>query len=105
MGRAKKSRLGKLFGSLWGYLLVALIAYAWASGDVSLPIIIVGSSMSFLYMLFMAPVWCMAPTRSGSSCRNNANGLLMGCKLRNHKWEKMKMLVRRHRWADLMSRF
>ncbi|WP_244418962.1 hypothetical protein [Streptomyces hygroscopicus] len=28
-------------------------------------------------------------------CRNNASGLLLGCHIRQHRWQKLKMLVAR----------
>ena len=105
MGRSRQRRTTKKIFRFWGYFALAAVIYGWTSKDVSLPFIITGSSLAFLYMLFAAPTWCMAPTRENLPCRNNANGLLMGCAFRSHKWEKLKMLVKRQRWAELMGRF
>jgi hypothetical protein len=42
--------------------------------------------------LFLAPVWCGAFTRKNEFCRNNSWGLLLGCHLREHRWQKFKMI-------------
>lgn len=36
-----------------------------------------------------------------SGARNNSRGVLMGCHLRQHKWQKLKMIVIRERWRQL----
>ncbi len=45
-----------------------------------------------LYVLFQAPVYCGAVNRVRASgvefCRNNSTGLILGCHLRQHKWQK-----------------
>ncbi len=43
-----------------------------------------------LYGLFGVPLWCRARNRDGTQCRNNAYGLLAGCSLRQHKWQKLR---------------
>ena len=52
------------------------------------------SATYVIFILLAAPVWCAAPNRDGTYCRNNATGLLVGCHLRYHRWQKMKTLVR-----------
>ena len=42
-----------------------------------------------LFLLLAAPVWCGAENRKGGYCRNNATGLLLGCHLRYHRWQKV----------------
>lgn len=39
-------------------------------------------------------------TRKGRFCRNNANGILLGCRLRQHKWQKLKMAFRERALSD-----
>ncbi|GHB18614.1 hypothetical protein GCM10010306_008600 [Streptomyces umbrinus] len=41
---------------------------------------------------------CGAPVRRlEDGCRNNASGLLLGCHIRQHRWQKLKpLIVRRH---------
>ncbi|MGI5375614.1 hypothetical protein ACQEV2_15450 [Streptomyces sp. CA-251387] len=41
--------------------------------------------------------------RNGTFCRRNASGLLMGCDLRQHRWQKMKMIVLRSKAGDFSS--
>jgi len=90
---------------LWGYLLLAGAVYLWTSADVNVVLILVLSGLSLLYMLFAAPMWCMAPNvTNGKPCSNNAHGLLIGCWIRKHKWEKLKMTFRKQRWVELLRR-
>ena len=42
------------------------------------------------YFLVQAPVWCCAITRDGLLCRKNSHGLLLGCSIRQHRWQRMK---------------
>lgn len=92
----------KMLWRYWGYLVIALVGFAWFSKDTNLLLVLGLSGLSFLYMLFAAPMWCMAPNSTNNrTCDNNAHGLLIGCHLRKHKWEKMKMLIRREKWATL----
>jgi hypothetical protein len=53
------------------------------------------------YFLFQAPLWCGAVTREGTLCRNNSSGLLIGCHLREHKWQKLKMAFVPKAWREL----
>ncbi|MBP2473318.1 hypothetical protein JOF53_002190 [Crossiella equi] len=104
MGRTK-NRTTKALWRLWGYLILAAAAYLWFADDLNGILIIVLSSFSLLYMLFAAPMWCMAPTSTnGRPCNNNAHGLLIGCWIRKHKWEKIKMIFKRQRWAEWAKR-
>jgi hypothetical protein len=47
-----------------------------------------------IYLLFSAPTYCGAinrrpgPANATEYCRNNSTGLLLGCNLRQHKWQK-----------------
>ncbi|MBH1933534.1 hypothetical protein I5Q34_04385 [Streptomyces sp. AV19] len=34
-------------------------------------------------------------------CRENASGLLMGCRRRQHRWQKLKMVVARSKAGDV----
>jgi transposase len=104
MGRAR-NRAKKALWQFWGYLLLAGVVYVWTSGDVNLLFVLLLSGLSLLYMLFAAPMWCMAPNATnGKPCSNNAHGLLIGCWIRKHKWEKVKMVFRRQRWTELVRR-
>ena len=49
------------------------------------------AAASTLYFLLSAPLRCIAMGRQGR-CRNNAQGLLRGCWIREHKWQGVKAL-------------
>ncbi|GAA2833753.1 hypothetical protein GCM10010452_72500 [Crossiella cryophila] len=100
-----KSRTKKALWRFWGYLILAVAGYLWLSGDLNFVLILGLSGLALLYMLFAAPMWCLAPnSTNGKPCSNNAYGLLIGCWIRKHKWEKIKMIFRRQRWAELGRR-
>lgn len=94
----------RIIAKSWGYLIIAfLVVGAWFS-VIGATTIAVGSGLAFLYCLFQAPVFCCAETRKNEFCRNNANGLLLGCWVRQHKWQKLRMVVSRQSWARLGRR-
>jgi hypothetical protein len=55
-----------------------------------LAVILALSLAALVYFLFQAPVWCGAETRKGEWCRKNSHGLLRGCSIRQHKWQRLK---------------
>ena len=62
------------------------------------------SAAVLLWSFFQAPVTCGAPVRGrDDGCRNNAAGLLMGCHIRQHRWQKLKMSIVRRRVRDFCS--
>lgn len=63
-------------------------------------------SLAYVFLLCaFAPVWCGATNRDGTFCRNNASGLLLGCRrVRYHRWQKMKDIVKGHQATALMKR-
>ena len=89
---------------MWGYLILAVVAYGWLGAKMGPGVIAMLSALVVLYTLFQAPMWCCATTRSGEPCRNNSYGILLGCHVREHKWQKMKMAVRASRWGQLTKR-
>ena len=66
-------------------------------------VIAVVSVTGAVHLLFREPLlWCGAATREGDRCRNNAKGLLMGCnQVRQHKWQKVQLLIHPSGWSDL----
>ncbi|MFI2350539.1 hypothetical protein ACH492_26535 [Streptomyces sp. NPDC019443] len=55
----------------------------------------------FAHASFQVPVWCGAVNRDRVTyCRNNAHGILMGCSKRQHRWQKLKMIVLRSKAGD-----
>ncbi|MGW4487940.1 hypothetical protein ACWEOE_29345 [Amycolatopsis sp. NPDC004368] len=93
--KATKRKLGRL----WGYLVLAAVGCCWFVPSVGPAAIAIMSGLVVLYCLFQAPMWCCAPTRANQLCRNNANGILLGCHLRQHKFEKLKLAVRQQAWS------
>jgi hypothetical protein len=84
----------------WGWLLFAALittAWTWRLGP---GVLVAGWLVVTGYFLFQTPVWCAADGRQGP-CRNNASGLLMGCSLRQHKYQKLKLAVVPKRWREL----
>ena len=94
MSRSKKS-----LARWWGFaLVVALLA---ALPAVPATMLFALSGLGLVWALFLAPVWCGAVTRKGEFCRNNSWGLLLGCHLREHRWQKFKMMFVSRRWQQL----
>jgi hypothetical protein len=63
--------------------------------------------ISLAYVLFLlagAPVWCGAENRRGGYCRNNASGLLFGCHLRYHRWQKLTSVMHMRDVGQLFRR-
>ncbi|MFJ2113637.1 hypothetical protein ACIOEX_17415 [Streptomyces sp. NPDC087850] len=90
---ARGRQLGGL-GQWWGVLALALLIAAWMNRVAGPAVVITLSVAAFVWCLFQAPVTCGAPKREGSDgCRNNAKGLLLGCHIRQHRWQKLKMLI------------
>lgn len=93
----------KWLAKYWGYLALTLLLASWLGGwpkldpNVLLPL----SAAVIFYSLFQAPVWCGADNRDGTSCRRNAYGLLRGCSLRQHKWQKVKQAFVPDKWREL----
>jgi hypothetical protein len=82
--------LGKWWGVLAGFLLIA----AWINQAAGPPVVIGLSAIVLLWCFFQAPVTCKAEVRGrADGCRNNAAGLLLGCHIRQHRWQKLKMLI------------
>ncbi|MFI6640215.1 hypothetical protein [Streptomyces sp. NPDC050504] len=85
----------------WGFVALAALIVAWGNSD-SVPLIATLSLAVTAYALFQVPVWCGAVNRDGRTyCRKNASGILMGCSLRQHRWQKMKMIVLRSKVGDV----
>ena len=84
----------------WGWLLFAVMIMAAWSWQLGPAVLIAGWALVTAYFLFQAPVWCGAEGRQGP-CRNNAAGILLGCKLRQHKWQRLKLAFVPRRWREL----
>jgi hypothetical protein len=103
MGRSSAKRFGGL-GKWWGVLTGALLIAAWINHVVG-PLVVIGlSAATAAWCLFKAPVTCGAPVRGRpDGCRNNASGLLLGCHIRQHRWQKLKMLFVRRQLREFCT--
>ncbi|WP_317443318.1 hypothetical protein [Streptomyces collinus] len=100
---ARSSRFGAL-GQWWGVLAGALLIAAWIDRAAGPAVIAALSAAVLLWSFFQAPVTCGAPVRGrNDGCRNNATGLLMGCHIRQHRWQKLRMLILRRQVRDFCS--
>ncbi|MCX5361116.1 hypothetical protein OG864_20625 [Streptomyces sp. NBC_00124] len=103
MATSKVGPLGGL-GHWWGVLTAALLIAAWINSYAGPVVVAVLSIATALWCFFQAPVSCGAPVRGRTDgCRNNANGLLLGCHIRQHRWQKLKMLLVRRRFREFCS--
>ncbi|MYS59874.1 MULTISPECIES: hypothetical protein [Streptomycetaceae] len=75
----------------WGLIALVLAVTGWLTSNFGPSGIATLSALSLLWFLFQAPNPCGAPIRAaGKSCRNNARGVLRGCHLQQHKWQRMR---------------
>jgi hypothetical protein len=95
--RNKKKGLARWLGLT---LVVAVLA-ALPSREVPAAILFLLSGLGLVWVLFLAPVWCGADTRRHEFCRNNSYGLLLGCHLKQHRAQKLKMMFVNRRWQQL----
>jgi len=86
---------------LW--LAIPILIWVW-SAQVSAAIRAIVSGLYFMFLLLAAPVWCAAPNRDGTFCRNNSSGLLLGCHLRQHRWQKAKAMMTPRRSKEVLGR-
>lgn len=90
----------KGISSYWGWIAFAVLLVGWLTSSFGPVVLVALSAVSGFYFFFQAPAWCGAPGRNGT-CRNNSKGVMMGCHLRQHKWQKIKMVIVRERWRIL----
>jgi hypothetical protein len=84
----------------WGLLFLGLLLFAWTR-EVGPAALLILSAIVTFWAAFWAPAWCGAVNRSGAFCRNNSRGVLLGCHLREHRWQKLKMAFYSKRWQAL----
>ncbi len=82
--------LTRLLTRYWGYLAVVIAVVGYFLHGLGLAVILALSLAALGYFLFQAPMWCGAETRTGEWCRNNSHGVLRGCSIRQHKWQRVK---------------
>ncbi|MFD7508016.1 hypothetical protein ACFV5N_01515 [Streptomyces sp. NPDC059853] len=103
MAKSGTDKLGGL-GRWWGLLTGALLIAAWINEAAGPAVVITLSAATATWCFFQAPVTCGAPVRNhDDGCHNNAYGLLLGCHVRQHRWQKLKMLIFRRRAREFFS--
>lgn len=105
MARSTNRLVGGL-AKWWGVLAGALLIAAWVNRTVGPAVVIVLSCAVAVWCLIQAPVTCGAPIRSRGGvdgCRNNASGLLLGCHIRQHRFQKLKMLILRRQMKEFCT--
>lgn len=91
-------------GQWWGVIAAALLIAAWINKAAGPAIVASLSALVLIWCFFQAPVTCGAPVRGrDDGCRNNATGLLMGCHIRQHRWQKLKLLIVRRRVREFCT--
>jgi hypothetical protein len=56
--------------------------------------------MTLIYFLVQVPLTCGAEVRGGGHCRNNSHGILLGCWIRQHKWQRAKEIFVSRNWRE-----
>jgi hypothetical protein len=91
----------RVLGRYWGYLLLLALIAAWWSTEIGPAALILLSALTTAYFVFRVPVWCGALNRDGTLCRRNSYGLMFGCSIRQHKWQRLKMTLVPRAWSEL----
>lgn len=100
---ARSKALGGL-GQWWGVLAGLLLIAAWINSSAGPAVVIALSAITLVWCLFQAPVTCGAPVRGrDDGCRNNASGILLGCHIRQHRWQKLRMLILRRQVREFCA--
>ncbi|MBQ0895671.1 hypothetical protein KBX37_21670 [Micromonospora sp. U56] len=88
MASRDKSKLWRF----WGYGVLAVLLLSLGSNAVGPGVYAALVGLLLFFVLFQAPVYCGAINRRRAGvvefCRNNSAGLILGCHLRQHKWQK-----------------
>lgn len=78
---------------------LAGLAFGWASPDPTV-LVLMSAGCTMVFMTSV-PMICGALHRDGTFCRNNSTGLLFGCWHRQHKLQRLRLLLVFHRWDRL----
>jgi hypothetical protein len=93
--------MGRFLQRYWGYLALALVILGWVTHAVGYIVILIVSLIALVYFLVQAPLTCGAEIRGGKQCRNNSHGVLLGCWIRQHKWQRAKDIFVSRKWRDV----
>jgi hypothetical protein len=100
--KRRPSAVGRLLARYFGWVALGIALVWWGHFD---PVVTAGLVLTAaLYIGFRMPTWCGAMTRDATLCRRNANGVLMGCSYRQHRWQKLRLAIIPMAWSELWSR-
>ena len=94
--------MAKLFWRYWGYVALGLVILGWLTHTAGYAIILILSGATLAYFLVQAPLTCGAAIRNGGHCRNNSHGLLLGCWIRQHKWQRARDIFVVRKWQNVI---
>jgi hypothetical protein len=87
----------------WGLILIAVMVVGLDQGWGVLPYVLM-TQLVLVWALFGAPTRCGAVNRQRGSeieyCRNNSSGLMLGCHLRQHKFQRFTQAWWNTSWQD-----
>ena len=93
--------MGRFLQRYWGYIALALVILGWVTHAVGYAVILILSLAALAYFLVQAPLTCGAEVRTGDHCRNNSHGILLGCWIRQHKWQRARDIFVSRKWRDV----
>jgi len=93
--------MGRFLRRYWGYIALVLAIVGWFTHTVGYIAILIVSLLALVYFLVQAPLTCGAETRDGKNCRHNSNGLLLGCYIRQHRWQRVRDVFVSRKWRDV----
>jgi hypothetical protein len=94
--------MGKLLQRYWGYIALALAIFGWVTHVFGYAVILIVSLVALVYFLVQAPLTCGAEIRGRQHCRNNSNGILLGCHIRQHKWQRVRDIFVSRKWRNVI---
>lgn len=94
--------MARLLRRYWGYLALALAILGWVMHSFGWAVVLILSVLALTYFLVQAPLTCGAEIRGGMRCRNNSHGLLLGCWIRQHKWQRLRDIFVSRKWQDII---
>ncbi|GIG68472.1 hypothetical protein Pen01_47670 [Phytomonospora endophytica] len=78
----------------WGYLVLAAAVLLLFVREIGPQFAVAAFALSGFWLLFGVGTWCGAKVRAADGlCRNNSFGLLGGCHIRQHRWQRLKALL------------
>jgi hypothetical protein len=94
----------KSLARYWGVAVILFALFGWFLPEVGPMWIAIASAVSVLYVCFQMPLPCGAWNRDRTRCRNNASGLLPGCRIEQHRWQTAKLILASGGWEELRAK-